>query len=285
MTHTDVRPAGALVRRFVGFLAVVSTLTAPLPSLGGSLRATEERPAKVLFVGTFHFDDPGLDVAQFEALDITSEAKQAEVLEVVKRLARFRPTKVALEATPDRTEEFEKLYRAYRTGGHELTVNERQQLGFRVAAGQGLPRVRLIDHLGSFPVGPVMQYAQEHDPQFVQRFQAAIKFFEDEMNRFQRELTIREVLLKLSLLDNVELGQSIYVDAAQVGGGDTFVGADLMTAWFDRNVRIFANLTAIAEPGDRILVLFDAGHSYMLRDLIRTAPNLELVDSAEYLGP
>ncbi len=281
MTHAHARPAGVLV---LCFSAVVSILVTPLPSIGAGTGATEERRARVLFVGTFHFDNPGLDIAQFETLDFTSDTRQAEVLDVVKRLARFRPTKVALEATSDRAEEFERLYRAYLADEHELTVNERQQLGFRVAAGQQLDRVHLIDHPGSFPMGPVMQYAQEHDPEFVGRFQASMKFVEGEMNRFQRELTVREILLKLALPDNVDWGHSIYVDAAQVGGGDTFVGADLMTAWFDRNVRIFANLAALAEPDDRILVLFGAGHSYILRDLIRTAPNLELVESVEYLG-
>ena len=285
MTATNVRSTGALVYKLFGALVGVSILISPLASAGKSARATADRPARVLFVGTFHFGNPGEDIAKFDTVDIMSEAKQAEVLEVVERLGRFRPTKVALEATPERAEEFQALYRAYLAGDHELTVNERQQLGFRVAAGQELRQVHLIDHRGSFPMGPVMEYAQENDPQFLKRFQATIKFIEEDTNRLQRELTIREILLTQARLDRVEWGQSMYVDIAEVGGGDTFVGADLMTAWFDRNVRIFANLAAIAEPDDRILVLFGAGHSYVLHDLIRTAPNMELVDPVEYLGP
>ncbi len=283
MTATNVRSTEALVYKLFGALVGVLILISPLAAAQKGGRATADRPARVLFVGTFHFGNPGEDIAKFDTVDIMSEAKQAEVLEVVERLGRFRPTKVALEATPERAEEFQALYRAYLAGDHELTVNERQQLGFRVAAGQELRKVHLIDHRGSFPMGPVMEYAQENDPQFLKRFQAVMKLIEDETNRLQREVTIREMLLALH--DRVEWGQSMYVDIAAVGGGDTFVGADLMTAWFDRNVRIFANLAAIAEPDDRILVLFGAGHSYVLRDLIRTAPNMELVDPVEYLGP
>ncbi len=139
--------------RRVGVLVLCcSILVALLPCVEAGPAATEEHKAKVLFVGTFHFDNPGLDIAQFESLDFTSDARQAEVLDVVKRLSRFRPTKVALEAISDRAEEFERLYRAYLADEHELTVNERQQLGFRLAASQRLGRVHLIDHPGSFPM-------------------------------------------------------------------------------------------------------------------------------------
>jgi Family of unknown function (DUF5694) len=42
-------------------------------------------------------------------------------------------------------------------------------------------------------------------------------------------------------------------------------GADLNAAWYHRNAKIFAKLTQIARPGDRVLVVFGSGHAFWLR--------------------
>jgi Family of unknown function (DUF5694) len=39
----------------------------------------------------------------------------------------------------------------------------------------------------------------------------------------------------------------------------------------------------IAKPGDRIVVLYGAGHNYWLRDFVRTTPGFALVDPLAYL--
>ena len=44
-------------------------------------------------------------------------------------LARFRPTKIALEAASDSPKI--KLYQDYRAGQYELGRDEREQIGFR----------------------------------------------------------------------------------------------------------------------------------------------------------
>jgi predicted proteasome-type protease len=77
----------------------------------------------------------------------------------------------------------------------------------------------------------------------------------------------------------------VYAHFARVGAGDTYVGADLVAAWYKRNIRIFANLQQIAEPGDRILVIFGGGHAAILRELVEHAPGMVLVEANDYLPP
>ena len=48
-------------------------------------------------------------------------------------------------------------------------------------------------------------------------------------------------------------------------------------------VRIFANITAISDPGDRVLVIIGVGHLYILRDLLQASDDFEWVDPLEYL--
>jgi hypothetical protein len=67
--------------------------------------------------------------------------------------------------------------------------------------------------------------------------------------------------------------------------GDTTAqpGAELDAAWYLRNARIFAKLIQIAKPGDRVIVLFGAGHAYWLRHFVETTPGFELVEPGRYL--
>ena len=68
-----------------------------------------------------------------------------------------------------------------------------------------------------------------------------------------------------------------------IGGGTDWVGADLNAAWYLRNAKIHAKLMKLVKPGDRIVVLYGAGHNYWLRDLVRTTPGLVLVEPRSYL--
>ena len=47
--------------------------------------------------------------------------------------------------------------------------------------------------------------------------------------------------------------------------------------------RIFARLTQNAKPGDRVIVVFGAGHAYWLRHFVETTPGFALVEPDRYL--
>nr|WP_317984434.1 DUF5694 domain-containing protein [Clostridium sporogenes] len=55
------------------------------------------------------------------------------------------------------------------------------------------------------------------------------------------------------------------------------------TEWYRRNLYIFANLQDIAEPDDRILVIYGAGHCKILQDFVSEYNKFELVDPLNYL--
>jgi hypothetical protein len=70
---------------------------------------------------------------------------------------------------------------------------------------------------------------------------------------------------------------------ATVGAGDSYIGARAVAQWYDRNLRIFANLATIAHPGDRIVLIIGQGHTPILRELVRSHPGMRLVEPLEYL--
>ena len=254
------------------------------PALAQQLPREPEPRAQVLVLGTFHFDNPGLDVVKSEIADVLAPIKQAEIEEVLQELARFNPTKIAVEVRRHRAPRLDSLYAAYRAGKHVLGRSEVQQLGFRLAERFGHSRLYAIDHEGDFPFGALMQYAQEHDPAAAERIQQVTAEIAEEKNRMHREETIGEILRQENARESLAWGHGKYVELARVGAGDTYVGADLLAKWYERNIRIFADVQRIAEPGDRILVIFGAGHAAILRELVASDPGLELVDATDYLG-
>ena len=242
-----------------------------------------ERRAQILVLGTYHFDNPGLDVVKTEVADVLTPAKQDEITQVIEALARFRPTKIAVEVRADRAARLDSSYSAYRADRRTSSRSEVQQLGFRLAERFGHRLLYPVDHGGEFPFGVMMQYAQAHDPAFVQRVQQATAEMTAESNRYQRQKSIGEILRLANDPARIDKGHAMYVEIARVGAGDSYVGADLLAKWYERNIRIFSDLQRIAQPGDRILVIFGAGHAAILRQLIASDPQLELVEATEFL--
>jgi hypothetical protein len=244
-----------------------------------------EQPAQVLVLGTYHFANPGLDVVKTEVADVLSDEKQAEIQAVVDVLARFRPTRIAVEQMPASATELDDQYQAYCKGEQELTRNEIQQLGFRLAANLKHPRLYPIDHGGEFPFDAVLAFAQKNDPEFVAFFTKEVARITDESNRLQREKTVGEILRWNNEAKTLARGHGAYMYFARVGAGDTNVGAELVAKWYERNIHIFANIQHLAEPGERILVIIGAGHAPILRELITSDPKMQLVETLEYLPP
>ena len=51
----------------------------------------QQKKTKVLLLGCFHFDNPGLDVAKLDNSNILSEKRQQEVMELLAKLKQFKP--------------------------------------------------------------------------------------------------------------------------------------------------------------------------------------------------
>lgn len=240
--------------------------------------------AKLLILGTYHFANPGLDAVQTQVADVLSEEKQREITAVLTTLATFQPSKIAVEAAYDKAKSLNQLYAAYRAGSHELTRNETQQLGFRLAAQFNHDQVYAIDHPGNhIPFDAALAYAEEHQPDFVAKFQETIARWEAESNRLQQTASVGEILRKYNEPHAVAENHQLYLDFTAVGASDTFIGAEVLAAWYDRNIRIFANLRKIMQPDDRILVIYGSGHLAILQELARSFAGVELVNTLDYL--
>ncbi len=229
-------------------------------------RSAAMRP-QLLLIGTAHFDNPGRDVINDDVEDLASPRRQAEFEALVDRLASFAPTKIAVEWPAADQDGLDARYRAYRSGERPLGLSETDQLGLRLAARLGLPRVHAVDWNG-YPPGELARYDWDEwaNANGQQARLAAIR--DPQRGRRSHALgddTISGWLQRQNRPEARAHMHRAYFDYALLGDGDEHPGANWLGHWYARNMRIFANLVRLADaPDDRVLVVYGSGHAYLL---------------------
>jgi len=246
--------------------------------------------AKILLLGTFHFHDRGLDWYKPQSgFDVFSERRQREIAEVVELLAVFQPTKIAVERTPDQQVEINRSYGAYLHGEFQLPGDEVYQLGFRLAKRLEHEKVCCVNAWDRHyePQVDLEVYAREHcQEHLLSQWSPRFKQLYEHGDRLKTQLTLREILLQANSEENILKGHGHYlVDWFKVGVGSEYPGVDWVTGWYNRNLRIFANLQRITESqNERTLLIIGGGHLPILRHCVLASPEYDLVEVHEYLG-
>jgi hypothetical protein len=281
-------------RKFFGYLMILTVLTV----LTGSIEAQAKfeipkdipgldlnspKP-RVMVLGTFHFDNPGLDYTKAERDSILSEKRQKEVRELIDKIKAFQPTKIAIEAPYGNTS-FNDRYNLYLQNQFELKENEIYQVAFRLARELGHKQLYPIDHKKDMDFQAVLKSATAAGQQkFLERFQKAMAY----VTQMQADANKYPVLEQLRVMNDVQAMirmHGLYLLLAEAGKGADYTGADVVAGWYERNLKIAMNVVRTAgSPEDRILVLIGAGHVKLLRDFLRESPNVELVETGKYLN-
>jgi hypothetical protein len=245
---------------------------------------------QVMILGSYHFGNGGEHLVNTEVADVMSDKKQLEIIEVIDKLSKFKPSKIAVEAKVTSSKELNNAYLEYCSNNGEIKSsaighrNEIVQLGFRLANRLNHPKVYPIDDPAFLPFEPLDDYAKKNLPKLHEKFYQEISKTAKEFEDLQNNNTVGEILSYLNNESRIEMEHSdSYLALNQVGAGDKYYGANYITTWYERNIKIFANLQAISEPGDRLLVIYGAGHCKILKDFVSSYKEMELVDVLEYL--
>jgi hypothetical protein len=244
----------------------------------------QPRP-QVLVLGTYHMANPGRDVHNISADDVLSPRRQSEIARLLDVLRQFRPTRIAVESSVT-SRRVAIDYADYLKGNYSLSRNEIDQIGFRLARTLGHARVYPVDADGEFPYLRVRNYAEANA--LSERF-SALESAAGEAVRRQAEIlrngTVLETLLYMNSDSVVAQSLASYDAFVPFGEPYEYAGPDLVAAWFQRNVRIYRNILALAaSPEDRILVVFGAGHLGFLRQMVASDPAVELRTLADLIG-
>ncbi|MBV8975885.1 MAG: hypothetical protein JO261_01145 [Alphaproteobacteria bacterium] len=255
-------------------------LAAAFAALAGTATGAEV-PTEVMIVGGFHMSNPGHDLHNVQVDDVLAPKRQQEIAAVVDGLARFKPTMVAVEWDAPYAAE---KYRAYVAGTLAPSHNEVVQLGFRLAKQMGLATVHGIDADGDFPYDAIDAYAKAHgESAILQQANDAVVARVAKITDMLAHGTVGETLRFMNDPANIASDHDFYREMLRIGGGKDQPGADLLAAWYKRNFLICANLVQAAKPGDRVVVFYGSGHSFLLRQCVSEMPGYRLVEAGEYL--
>ena len=262
----------------MGFLAVLVTV-GTLLSVHSQGYAQEK--ARVMVLGTYHMDNPGRDLVKSKIKDVLSRERQTEILEVVEGLKKFHPNKIALEAVDDKA--LNERYQRYLAGSYDLTRDEREQIGFRLAKELGLKSLCAVDSKLDMDFDKPMGFYAQHDKAKLDHIMGQVGKVGPLLEKLDQSFTVGQILAINNSDSFIRMGQSFYMDMLSANDGHDFPGADMLGDWYKRNLRIFCRLQSVTQPGDRVLMLFGSGHVKYLRDIIQDSDSMTFVSPLKYL--
>jgi hypothetical protein len=268
-------------------LAPALTAAAQAAGPGG---ATPPAPAAgFLFLGSYHMANHNRDVHNTRADDVLAAKRQQEIAEVARLIERYRPTKVMVEADPASQAELDAEFAASCKGDRQLGRDEIEQVGYRVACDLGLPGVVGVNWND---LGPISDEASVDYVAAIERHGQQAQRARDmavgnaQAARDQAVLdhgSIGDMLRHLNSPEWLAANARAYFRIGLYGTADDPTGANWMMLWFGRNQIIFNNIVRHTESGDRVLVVYGAGHGNLLRQLAADSGFYRLEDTERWL--
>ena len=261
----------------------------------------------IMILGSTHLANDGLDAFNTKMDDVRSPKRQGEIEQLVEQIKEFKPTKIALERD-EKTHgaETQTEYQGYLKGAYELRRNEHDQIGFRLAKQMEHPKLYCVDYRIDFrkndPFIPAdgfdwnlidyITFAKEHNQEHLIPSPPMLegKVTQDEKGATWIEPEKYVSIIDMYIQDNdpekIRNEQQLYLrKIARIGLGDEYPGANWLShSWYDRNLKIYVNLTRITESADeRILLIIGAGHAYLIQQFLEESGDYIIESPLKYL--
>ena len=256
--------------------------------------AQSKKQIEVLTLGSFHFNFPNLDVIKTSAndkIDVLDPKYQEEIEDIVRRIAKFKPTIIVIEREPNKQSKYDSLYNQYLLGKYNLRRNEEEQIGFRIAKMMKLKTLYCADSDGrNYEV--LNSVLQRKDSIGYKYFMNYFNMYADTLQQYFPKSILKTKGIRAELIQKnddknikMDLGTYLLGIFKYETKDHDFFGPDFVTGWwFNRNLRIFRNIQKInAKPTDRILIIFGAGHMNLLNLFFDSSPEYKLQKINDYL--
>ena len=250
-------------------------------------RDAKTKPTLVV-LGTYHMGTPGNNVINGKVDDISTPERQKQIVELVEKLKKFKPTKIAVECDVEDDAKTQEFYDKYLSGKYELTKNETNQIGFRLAKDLDHKKVYCVDW-GIFPDEPLYNYEKyaakdaELD-KFLKDVYRKLKEKSDAESERLFKLSVADQFILINQPDRIEKDHQGYFDLMRIGLRAEYVGANYLSWWYGRNMKILTNIIRITDsPNDRILVVYGVGHAKLLNQFAKESDFYTVESPLKYL--
>lgn len=264
----------------------------------GTIQQMAQKPT-VMILGSGHLANWGADRINYKMDDVLAPKRQTELQQLVEQLARFKPTKVAVEADIRWDAELQAEYNSYLKGNFQLERHEIHQIGFRLAKEMEHPKVYCVDYFRDDPIirdeleDHLIDYGafaeannQMHLLGTPPKTEGKIRKEEDtiwvEPEKYEPLIAMYR---RLNQNEGIRANLRDYLRIARIGLQDLYPGANWVAHfWYPRNLKTFVNLTRITESEDeRILLIIGAGHLGFLKQIVEDSEVYHLESPLNYL--
>ena len=250
-------------------------------------RNAKKKPTLVI-LGTYHMSATKTNIINREVDDITTPVRQKQVVELVERLKKIKPTKIALECDIEDDAKVQEFYDQYLAGTRQLSKNETNQIGFRLAKELGYKKVYCVDW-GIFPEDQLYWYekyaakdAELND--FLKVINEDLKKDVDSETEKLMKMSVTDQMIFINQPERAERSHQRYFEIMRIGRGEEYVGANYLSWWYGRNMKILNNIIRITDsPDDRILVVYGSGHLKLLNQFAKESDFYTVESPLKYL--
>ncbi|HRH50380.1 MAG TPA: DUF5694 domain-containing protein [Panacibacter sp.] len=226
-----------------------------------------------------------------DQIDVLDPKYQKEIEDIVARIAKFKPTIIAIERNPTEQSKYDSLYNKYLQDKYNLSRGEEEQLGFRIAKMMNLKTLHCVNAWGrDYEI--LDSVLEGKDSLENKKFMNYFNKYADTVKQYFPKPVFKTKGIRAELIQkndpkniNRDLGTYLIGTFKYETSDNEFFGPDFVTGWwFNRNLRIFRNIQKInAKPTDRILVIFGAGHMTLLNSFFEASPEYKLFNVNDYL--
>lgn len=252
-----------------------------------SLINAQPKKKQILLIGTFHFENPGLDVAKINTFNVMSDKSQKELENITTKIKNFDPDKIFVEWNYKEQDRLDKFYAKNTDSLLHKNADERVQIALRSAKKLSHKKLFAIDYKeASFPYDSLMKGMKEANQlDLIQKNLDEMAALEKDQNQKNAKYSLTELLINYNTKEYNSKDMNWYFETAnKAGKTDNFVGAYLVSEWYRRNLYMYSLIQKMTESkDDKIMVLLGAGHAGMLREFIAHDPTFELVELAAVL--
>ena len=265
----------------------------------GDTKQMAQKPT-IMILGSGHLANWGADRINYRMDDVLAPKRQAELQELAEQLARFKPTKVAVEVDERWDAELQEEYNGYLKDTFQLERHEIHQIGFRLAKKMGHPKVYCVDYFRDDPIVREDRddhltdwgtFAEANNQKHLLSDDEKIegKIVQDEEGRTwivpEKYEPLIDMYIRMNQDEEIRKNLSGYLRIARIGSQAQYPGANWVAhRWYPRNLKTFVNLTRITESEDeRILLIIGAGHLGFLKQIAEDSEFYHIESPLQYL--
>ena len=253
-------------------------------------RRNSNKPVKVAILGIYHMSGKeGGGLFEFDVDDVKSPKRQKEIQQLVNSLLAYSPSKILVESAYG-NDFYVNRYNEFLTHQNEdsLSRNEIEQVGFRLAARLNHPTIYPFDYIKFLDSESLQEFinTDEHFSEEFKRWMMKAGAFFESVNNHKKTQTIQDYLKYTNSEEAINFHHQAHLELMRYGRGDRYAGVDYNLDWYERNMKMFQNLTRITDfqnDEERILIIVGEAHVKILKNFVEDAYYYEYVDILSFL--